>query len=364
MLRVIAVDDEVSALKWFHRIASEISNISVIGEFQYAEDAIKFVRVHEVDAAFLDIEMPEIAGLELAEQLTEINPYIHIIFVTAYNQYALEAFKAHAIGYLLKPLDREEFAEQIDILESKYNGIREKNQHQPLAVKCFGQFTVCTQKHGCIRWKTAKAEELFALLIHAQGKIKSKESLIEILWPNTDINKAANLFRVTCTYIRSSLAELGIVNLLQRELDGYKLNTNLIKCDLYGFRLMAQSIKAQHTDKLEEVSALYAGEYLEGKNYDWAISARVQLESDFLSMQRCLAERYIAMNSYEKACKTLEQVLQYDPYEEEAVFSLIKLKLNTGNDVAAVKVYRQYESLVKEELGILPSDKLRGLLAL
>ena len=74
MLKVIAVDDESSALKWFRRIASQHPSISIAADFLYAEDAIEFVKAQEVDVAFLDIEMPEISGLELAERLMEVNP--------------------------------------------------------------------------------------------------------------------------------------------------------------------------------------------------------------------------------------------------------------------------------------------------
>ena len=364
MLRVIAVDDESSALKWFHRIASENHKIALAGEFQYADEAIEFVKEQQVDVAFLDIEMPEMNGLDLAEQLMEIDPYINVIFITAYNQYALDAFRAHAIGYLLKPLDSEEFAEQIDLLTCRYAKRPKRNYNQRLFVRCFGQFTVSAQAEGmsAIRWKTAKAEELFALLIHHQGKVKSKGSLIEMLWPDIDPKKSANLFRVTCTYIRSALAEMGFFNLLLRELDGYKLNTDLIDCDLFSFRFLARSISSQRTDKLEEAFVLYSGEYLEGKIYDWALGARTQLESDFKNLQYYLADRCAANNSYEKACKALERILQLDPYDEEAVARLIKMRLHAGDNAAAAKVYRKYESVVKEELGVLPSNKLKELL--
>jgi two-component SAPR family response regulator len=62
---------------------------------------------------------------------------------------------------------------------------------------------------SAIRWKTAKAEELFALMIHYQGRVKAKDNLIETLWPEFEPEKSANLFRVTCTYLRSALAEKG-----------------------------------------------------------------------------------------------------------------------------------------------------------
>lgn len=362
ILRIITVDDENTALKWFHRIASENLKVSIEGEFLYAEEAIAFVRQHPVDAAFLDIEMPEMGGFELAEKLMEIDPYINVIFITAYNQYALEAFRAHAIGYLLKPLDSEEFGEQINLLIRRYTLRPTRHHNQRLYIKCFGQFSVGTKAEGtsAIQWKTAKAEELFALLIHHQGRVKSKESLIETLWPELDPRKSGNLFRVTCTYLRHALADLGFPNLLLRELDGYKLNTDLIDCDL--FRFIINPIHSQGEKSLEAVAALYSGEYLEGKSYDWASAAKTQMESDFKRLQYCLADKYFANGQVEKVCEAMEKILLYDPCEEAAVIRIIQAKLQAGDRATAIKVYKKFVKMLKAELGVLPSAKFQQLI--
>jgi two-component SAPR family response regulator len=362
MFHVIAVDDEDTALKWFHRIATENKNIMIEREFLYPKDAIVFVKKHPVDVAFLDIEMPEMDGLELAERLMEIDPFIKVIFVTAYNQYALDAFRTHAIGYLLKPLDSAEFAEQIDFLADRYVQRPIINPNKRLYVKCFGQFSVGadSEGHSSIRWKTAKAEELFALLIHHQGRIRSRESLIETLWPELDSQRSANLFRVTCTYIRTALADLGFSNMLLRELDGYKLNTNFIDCDLFHFNNHSKS--SQGMGNLESIAALYSGEYLEGKSYDWATATRTQLESDFKKLQHNLAYEYLDKGLYDKACVAMEKILQFDPYKEDAMICLIQAQLQAGDRAAAIKAYKSYAKILKDDLGILPSEKFKQLI--
>lgn len=106
MFQVIAVDDEQNALNRFERLISQDSRLKLLSTFTKPTEAAEFVKNNQVDIAFLDIEMPGMTGLELAEVLQDYNPYIEIVFVTAYNQYALEAFRAHATGYLLKPLSR------------------------------------------------------------------------------------------------------------------------------------------------------------------------------------------------------------------------------------------------------------------
>ena len=113
MYRIIVVDDELLALKRFEHIVQKDNRVKLVQTFQDGLSALDFIKENTIDIAFLDIEMPEINGLELANKIQEIDPYINIIFITAYDQYALDAFKAHAIGYLLKPLDINAFLEQI-----------------------------------------------------------------------------------------------------------------------------------------------------------------------------------------------------------------------------------------------------------
>lgn len=359
MFHAIVVDDENAALSRFERIASKDERIVIDGKFLYAEDALAFIKEHPVDIAFLDIEMPEINGLELAERLMEIDPYIRVIFVTAYNQYALDAFRVHAIGYLLKPLDSQEFMEQINLLSRRYRQRLEKNAKTPLLVRCFGRFSVYTEDENApvIRWKTAKAEELFALLIHYQGRIKPKEYLIDILWPELEPEKSVNLFRVTCTYLRSALAEKGFSDILIRGFDGYKINAGMIDCDLFRFRQEVRSISSLKTEKLNELSDLYSGEYLEGKPYDWAVGIRTQLESDFKKVQYCLADAYCAHGLGDKALAMLGRVLMFDPCDEETVMRIIHIELQKGDHTSAIRTYRKFEKILMEELGIAPSGK-------
>ncbi|NCC67013.1 MAG: response regulator [Clostridia bacterium] len=357
MFHAIVVDDENAALNRFERIAAKDQRISIDRKFLYAEDAVAFIKEHPVDIAFLDIEMPEMSGLELAEKLMEIDSYIRVVFVTAYNKYALDAFRAHAIGYLLKPLDGAEFAEQVDLLSRRYVHRPEKVTNGQLTVKCFGTFSVFSggQNISAIRWKTAKAEELFALLIHYQGRIKSREHIIDVLWPELEPEKSANLFRVTCTYLRSALAEKGFPDILIRELDGYRINTDLISCDLYRFRPNARSLPSLTIDELYELSNLFSGEYLEGKPYDWAGGTRAQLESDFKKVQYRLSEEFCANGCGDKAIEALEKVLLYDPYDEDTVLRIVNIKLRNGDLSSAGKTYRAFEKTLKDELGIAPS---------
>lgn len=102
-MRIVCVDDEKLALDYMSQLLKGIENVEIIGLFQNPEEGYKFVIDEQVDVVFLDIQMPGIDGLQLAELILEKKPHIHVVFVTAYDQYAVNAFEINAIDYLLKP---------------------------------------------------------------------------------------------------------------------------------------------------------------------------------------------------------------------------------------------------------------------
>ncbi|MCL5130226.1 LytTR family DNA-binding domain-containing protein [Algibacter sp. L4_22] len=106
-ITAILVDDEISNLKGLQRkIKKLFPVIKVLGAFQKPEEAIEAILQEEPNILFLDIEMPRINGFELLAQLKNVN--FQVIFVTAYSEYAIEAFKKSAIDYILKPVDNDD----------------------------------------------------------------------------------------------------------------------------------------------------------------------------------------------------------------------------------------------------------------
>lgn len=102
-MNIIYVDDELPAIDNFRLTTANFAEITELQTFQSGEDALQYAETHPVDAAFLDVEMPGLHGLELAKRLKEHDSNLRVVFVTAYSQYALEAWRVDASGYLLKP---------------------------------------------------------------------------------------------------------------------------------------------------------------------------------------------------------------------------------------------------------------------
>ncbi len=111
MIRTLVVDDEEPARGRLRQLLSAIDDVEVIGEAEDGEQAISQILELRPDLVFLDIQMPGCSGLEVAASLPAPRP--RIIFCTAFDQYAVDAFELHAVDYLLKPVSRARLGEAV-----------------------------------------------------------------------------------------------------------------------------------------------------------------------------------------------------------------------------------------------------------
>jgi two-component system LytT family response regulator len=128
-MRVMIVDDERPARDKLRRMLEQDSGISAINEARDGVEALQRIAEFKPDAAFFDIQMPEVSGLELAASLPAPAPLI--VFVTAFDQYAISAFDANAIDYLLKPYD-------LARLQRALARLRERLRVPAIALPAFG----------------------------------------------------------------------------------------------------------------------------------------------------------------------------------------------------------------------------------
>lgn len=109
-LRVLIVDDEAPARERLRSLLAEIGNLDIAGEAANGEQAIRLAVDLSPDVVLLDVRMPGIDGIEAARQLNSLVEPPAVIFTTAYDEYAINAFDAQAVGYLLKPIRKEKLA--------------------------------------------------------------------------------------------------------------------------------------------------------------------------------------------------------------------------------------------------------------
>ena len=158
-MNVIYVDDEMPALDNFRMTVKDFPFVKSLKVFLRGEEAIRWASENPVDVAFLDMEMHGMNGLEAAKELKKINRDTRLVFVTAYEQYALQAFGVDAIGYILKPYSRKEVRKELE-KAARFHPLPKKR----VCIQTIPDFVVYVDGERLVLGR-AKTEELLALLV-------------------------------------------------------------------------------------------------------------------------------------------------------------------------------------------------------
>lgn len=113
-LKALIVDDEYPARKELRFLLNKFDNIEVVGEATNAQEALTLIKALDYSILFLDIEMPGMNGLEVGARVQEMPNPPHVVFVTAYDEYAVRAFEVNAVDYILKPFDEKRLTQTIN----------------------------------------------------------------------------------------------------------------------------------------------------------------------------------------------------------------------------------------------------------
>lgn len=133
IINCIAVDDEPLALGLVCSFIEKTPFLNLVGRYPSAVEALKAIHSQKIDVLFLDIQMPDLNGIELARVLDNLKNKPRIIFTTAYNQFALEGYRVDALDYLLKPFNYEEFLHAANKALA-YAELVEKSNTQPAVI--------------------------------------------------------------------------------------------------------------------------------------------------------------------------------------------------------------------------------------
>ena len=255
-MKVIYVDDEKNLLENFRLTVKDIDNIKELKVFDSSEKALDYAQKHEVNLAYLDVEMPIMNGLTLAKELKQIDENIQIVFVTAFSEHALEAFGVPAIGYLLKPYEREDILRTLQ-LAARIRPIPKKK----IVIETFPDLKI-TVDDTVVRLGHTKQEELMALLVDRGEVGITANDAIDCLWEG--VISSDSKFRVTFSRLKEMLKDYGIEHIIASSGNAKHLRTDQVECDLY---------RMLEGDK--EAIAKYNGFYL--RRFYWAEERNTQL---------------------------------------------------------------------------------------
>ena len=119
MLKAMIVDDEAPARSELKFLLDELGQTEVVAEAASVREAIEKLKEYPCDVMFLDVNMPEATGLQLAEALQHLKFPPAVVFVTAYSEYALDAFEVDAVDYLMKPVEADRLARALDKVQAR-----------------------------------------------------------------------------------------------------------------------------------------------------------------------------------------------------------------------------------------------------
>ncbi len=260
-MKTMIVDDRITIVNMMKLLLERIDPSGEHTGFTDPREAIGAAKRTVFDVAFLDIEMPDMNGIDLAKRLQNDNPLINIIFITGYDEYMPKAFELYASGYIMKPITEQ-------ALRGALGHLRYKPQNgsgKPVKVRCFGSFEVYVNDKP-VRFPRAKCKEFFAYLIDRQGSICTKDMVIGSLWQNEPADAARkSMARNALSEMIGTFRSLGIEDLIIREKNGVAVNAGMVDCDY--FRWLDGDPYALHK---------FLGEYM--SQYEFAEETRYNLQ--------------------------------------------------------------------------------------
>jgi len=360
-MRMILVDDEKLALDFLERQLSKVGNVEIIGKYTDPFIARDEILHREVDAVFLDISLPELDGIRLADQLLEKKPGLNIIFVTAYNEYAVQAFELNALDYIVKPVLTERLVKTLDRIRLRLNLKSEMNVQLTgdIHLNVFRQVSIGTLENmSLLQWRTSKAQELFLYLLQHREQLVRKSVLIDLLWQDHDPEKIYSQLYTTVYHIRKALEPYKDCFQIENTTDGYVLHLNQIVLDIdeWNRRLnILPTLSADSIDTYQELIRLYTGDYLQEYDYWWAESERQRYKSAWLKLSYDLSDWYYQNGMLDRAAASYLNIISQDFLEERAYYQLMVI-YSVQQPAMVHRQYQMLETVLEEELGEAPSE--------
>ena len=360
-MKAVLIDDMKPALREMEYLLKKYSDIEIIGSFTDPITALEQIESLGPQVVFLDIDMPQLQGIDVASEILRFDQNIEIIFVTAYNQYAVEAFELNALDYLLKPIDIKRLDKTVSRLLAKKEVAKEQLDNN-LMIQSFGRFEVFIDGKEPVLFRTEKTKELFAYLIHNRHRGISKEDIIEALWLGMDYERAVKQLYNGIYYIRKALLEYGISREILSIDNNYKLKIELATWDRDLFVNLMEEGTRGDIESLKKAERLYRGNYFEREKYSWSISENDRLAILYQKGVVLLAQFYINEKQQKEAECLLLKAFSINPCLEAVSEMLIELYLISGNKAKAIKHLNLYKEKLSIYLDVMPDVKLGKML--
>lgn len=224
-MNIILVDDEKLNLDNLEYVIDKVIPNVPRTSFSKASQALAYVLEHQIDIAFLDINMRGVDGITIAKVIQEHWPNANIIFCTGFSDYALDALNINCSGYILKPVNEEKIRKALD------------NLRHPLELgkrvrfRCFGNFEVYLDGNP-IWFKYSRSKELLAYLVDRNGVSVSMKELSAILFE--DDQHRSYMYQIRLDLV-NTLTDLGVEDILIQSRGYLGIDRDKVDCDYFDY---------------------------------------------------------------------------------------------------------------------------------
>ena len=353
-MRAVVIDDERPALDELSFLLRK-NSVEVIGAIQNTEGALEFILREKPDMVFLDIEMRGINGIDFGVGLQDSTDNCAVIFVTAYPEYALEAFRAYPLDYIVKPIDEKRLTQTLQHVRETITR-RLVAGDGDLYIKCFGKFEVSFGADK-VRLPTKKTRELLAYLLCNEGTFIYRNDLTQLIFGSGMNENNLNNLRVSLFRIRSAFQEAGVRKDQFAILEDYTVRIADGSCDLVNFQRFINNtptITTENIVRAESIAGFLNGDLLHDIDTPWATEIRerimVQAEEFLINM----SIYYLSGGLLEKAEATLLRLIQLNPVSEQGFLRLLDLYILAGDRLKFCCCFERYREMIKKEFGEPP----------
>ncbi len=360
-MKVWIIDDEQPCLDELAWLLKQYPDLELAGMETHPLKALEAIAQHPPDAVFLDIDMPKLDGLELALHIQEQCPGIIVIFVTAHAQYALEAYQAHPLDFLLKPVKQTRLDNCIGHLRRHYALLHpEELEKCGLTIRCFGVFELICERP--VKWGTRRVKELLLYLIDKNGSAASRSELLSVLFGGQEDKSTIHNLYMTIYRLKSLLDTLDPERKLIRLTEENALIIAPGVCDYTDFMRFAWEnavITEKNAAETTHALSLCRGMYLEKEGFEWAGESANDAETEYERIALGLGSCHMTAGRLPEAELILTELLRRNALCEDAHTRLLDLTLQADNREAYLVRYEQYARIMKKELHLKPAVHYR-----
>lgn len=359
MIRAIVVDDEMLAATEISTMVQETGYISITRTYDSPLKALDEIEKVQPQVAFVDIGMPEMEGMIFAEKALEKDPSIQIVFITAYNQYAVQAFELNALDYLLKPTSPQRVLKTVKKV-AKAISLQPKSQGR-LEIQCFGNLNVRVDGER-VKWGRAKAEELFCYLLINHGQGVHKEVILDVLWPDYDVNKSLPILQTSICKLRNIFAPLKDKVKISYASNRYCLKITGAQCDLFIVNDVLKGAAAKVSQPmLERAAEIVAKGFVPEQGYLWASEKEEGMKTNICTILKIAANADIENGKWEQGIRKLRLYMEIVPFDEAVSNQLIECYSKINDGAGLVQFYQWLEHTLDRNYDMVPPPSTREL---